>query len=106
MSQAICIGGVCFNCRKFGIFSRMLVMETGYLCETCKTFRASKMERFGRSGVMDVLRMGGFVLLLITTVLYASFPAYAQTLMMWLGLEAAFSFYLLSFMTRTRELLH
>ena len=49
-----------------------------------------------RSGIADSLRLIGFSLLLITTLLYSKFPLPTQSEVIWLGFLAAYSFYFLN----------
>jgi hypothetical protein len=80
----------------------MEVYPTGYFCPTCKTFLPSKRER-GRLGLVSELRTGGFFLLMLATILYASFGT--ESLFVWAGFLAGYSFYFLTILQSTKEFL-
>jgi hypothetical protein len=101
--QPISLGSMCATCfRLTGEPHRMEVYLSGYFCPTCKTFLPSRRER-GRLGLASHLRVGGFALLTITSAIYSTFGM--QSELVWMGFLAGFSFYFLTILQNTKEIL-
>ena len=80
----------------------MLVYPNGYFCERCKTFLPSRKER-GRAALLSELRAGGFFLLLLASLFYSMFGE--QSMLVWVGFLAGYSFYFLTILQSTKEML-
>ena len=89
----------CLTCQwKLGQFSLMEEVHPGlFLCNVCKTTRASDMAapvlRAGLSGYDSILLVGSFLLLLLGTVVWDAYPA-LEIPLTW---TALFSMYLVYF---------
>lgn len=106
LAQPLAIGTDCFNClRLAGEHHRMVVYENCYHCPNCKNTLPTRAER-GRIAIGDNLRLAGFALLLLATMIFNSMPVYPHSLFVWLMLFAGYSFFGLTTFNRTREMLH
>lgn len=80
----------------------MEVHLTCYFCPVCKATHPTRHER-GRFGLVSELRAGGFFLLLISSVLYSLLTV--QSMIVWVGFLAGYSFYFLTILHKTKEIL-
>ena len=103
MAQALIFGDNCFNCLRLTGERHRMISGTGYdYCPNCKN-TVSRLER-RRNGISDNLRMGGFMLLLLTNLIYLLLPI-PKVMPIYLMFAAGYSFFALNAFARTKEVL-